>query len=532
MHIVRFLGGSRSLLYCGLIICISGVMVFLLSGKTGSGVVSAQTSAATESVAATFQANPATLGAIPDGPDTCNGPGPARNVTFTVSGLTGPPTNVSVTVTLNPPHTWVGDLDAILIAPDGSTFHYLFTFTGGTPTGGSDGSSAGGPYIFNDAASGNWWSAAAAVPDDPDSSVIPAGSYRTSDINGNLTLMNPKFAAIPTSNGTWTLRFLDFCLGDTGSVSSASLTLATAANPQTHTVGDFDGDGSTDFTVVRNTGGGINGQVTWFVNKHADGSQLSRQWGLASDTFLANDFDGDGLADYGVWRQGIQSTFYIIQSQTNTIRVQDWGISNDDPSVVGDYDNDGKADFAVYRPGTTPGAQSFWYWKPSASSTQFNVVAWGLTDDTPAPGDYDGDHKMDFAVQRANGGNSDFYRRYSSGIADTVTTLGHSTDYNVPGDYDGDGKTDLCVVGITGSPSLLQWTYRPSGGGADVVDTWGFDTDYPAPGDYNGDGKADYAVWRPGALSTFWVMRPVTRQIESRQWGLIDDVPVQYTYAH
>ena len=432
-------------------------------------------------------------------------------------------------MTFSPAHTYVGDLDAFLIAPNGSTFHTIFSFTG------NDGSTAAGPYTFNDAASGNWWNVAAAVDDD---SAIPSGSYRTSNgSTGALTLMNPVFAGIPTSNGTWTLQFLDFCAGDTGSVSAASLALTTAANPQTHTVGDFDGDGTADFTVVRNTGGGINGQITWFVNKHSDGSQLSRQWGLANDTFLANDFDGDGLADYGVWRPGIQSTFYIFQSQSNTIRVQDWGLASDDASVVGDYDNDSKADFAVYRPGATPGAQSFWYWKPSASSTQFNVVAWGLTGDTPAPGDYDGDHKMDFAVQRSNGGNSDFYRRYSSGIADTVTTLGHSSDYNAPGDYDGDGKTDLCVVGIAGAPfteggSLLQWTYIPSGGGANVVDTWGFDTDVPVPGDYNGDGKADYAVWRPGALSTFWVMRPVTRQIESRQWGLIDDVPVLSTYAH
>lgn len=522
MYIVRFPGISRSLLYCTLILSISAVFVFLLNGNADSGVVSAQTSAGPESVATDFAANPASLGDIPDGPPDCTDiPGPPRNVTFTVSGFSGPPTNVSVALTLNPPHTWTGDLDVSLIAPNGTTRHFIFSFTN------NDSSDTAGPYTFNDAAAGNWWSAAAAAGS---TAAIPSGSYRTSNGSGTLTLMNPVFAAIPTANGTWTLEFTDFCEGDTGTVSAATLSLTGAAVPTTHTVGDFDGDGATDYTVVRNTGGGINGQVTWFVNKRSDGGQSSRQWGLASDTFLANDFDGDGLADYGVYRGGIQSTFYIIQSQTNTIRVQDWGLSSDDASVVGDYDNDGKADFAVYRPGATPGAQSFWYWKPSASSAQINVVPWGLNGDNPAPGDYDGDHKMDFAVQRANAGNSDFYRRYSSGIADTVTTLGNAADYNVPGDYDGDGKTDLCVVGTAGA--FLQWTYRPSNGGPDVVDNWGFDTDYPAPGDYNGDGKADYAIWRPGALSTFWVMRPVTRQIESRQWGLIDDVPVTFTYAH
>src|SRR5436190_6730777 len=181
-------------------------MVFLLSGNTDSGVVSAQTSAAPESVATDFAANPASLGAIPDGPINCtNIPGPPRNVTFNVTGFSGPPTNVSVSMTLNPPHTYAGDLDVSLIAPNGTTRHFIFTFTN------NDGSDAAGPYTFNDAAAGNWWSAATAAGS---TTAIPSGSYRTSDGSGALTSMNPVFAGIPTANGTWTLEFTDFCEGD------------------------------------------------------------------------------------------------------------------------------------------------------------------------------------------------------------------------------------------------------------------------------------------------------------------------------
>jgi hypothetical protein len=116
-----------------------------------------------------------------------------------------------------------------------------------------------------------------------------------------------------------------------------------------------------------------------------------------------------------------------------------------------------------------------------------------------------------------------------------VITFGLANDIVVPGYYDSDNKTDLAVINDVGG--FFKWTYRPSGGGPDVVDEWGIAaTDLPVPGDYNGDGKNDYAVYRPGAaagdLSTFYVMTPITRQINTRQWGLGSDMPVNFTFAH
>ncbi|MFL6468774.1 MAG: hypothetical protein ACJ72Z_12520, partial [Pyrinomonadaceae bacterium] len=142
--------------------------------------------------------------------------------------------------------------------------------------------------------------------------------------------------------------------------------------------------------------------------------------------------------------------------------------------------------------------------------------------------------KMDFAVQRSGV----FYRLFTSGISISQTPFGNPNDFVVPGDYDGDGKSDLCVVGASsaftseaGEPAM-QWTYRPSSGGPDVVQNWGFINDTPVPGDYNGDGRSDFAIWRFGALSTFWILRSNTYQIESRQWGLLDDIPVNFTFVN
>ena len=76
--------------------------------------------------AATF--NGANVGAIPDAATgNCWGafvPTP-RNVTFNVTGVTGPPSNVELSTTFSPIHSWVGDVRATLIAPNGAS-HIVF----------------------------------------------------------------------------------------------------------------------------------------------------------------------------------------------------------------------------------------------------------------------------------------------------------------------------------------------------------------------------------------------------------------------
>lgn len=66
-------------------------------------------------------ADPGSLGAIPDGGVNCPTDGTPRNVTFTVSGLVGRATDVAVKVQLAPPHTWIGDVTARLVAPGGTS---------------------------------------------------------------------------------------------------------------------------------------------------------------------------------------------------------------------------------------------------------------------------------------------------------------------------------------------------------------------------------------------------------------------------
>ena len=297
---------------------------------------------------------------------------------------------------------------------------------------------------------------------------------------------------------------------------------------------DMNGDGKSDFVVIRNTGGGVGGQATWFTSFQDGQPTLPTDWGIATDQFIPADFDGDGKDDFAVFRPGTQGKFYIVKSTDQTLYIEDFGAGGDDATVVGDYTGDNKDEMAVYRAGVTPGAQSFWFYRSIGDPPGFTTVAWGQNGDFPAPGDYDGDHKYDFVVQRAdpNGVNGRFFKRMATG-AQSSELFGLKNDVIVPGDYDGDGKTDLAVV--RDDAGFLRWDFEPSGtaGSTVVSDVWGVSqTDWIAQGDYDGDGKTDYAVYRPGSPGTFYMMTVGTRFITNRVWGGPDDFPAANYNEH
>lgn len=288
---------------------------------------------------------------------------------------------------------------------------------------------------------------------------------------------------------------------------------------------DFNGDGMTDFSVVRGaTPAGAEadagqGSLTWYNLLNGPGAVTGLSWGVSTDRILTEDFDGDAKSDIAVWRPGAQGQFFIIQSSNSTVRVADFGQTGDDPTVVGDYDGDGKADLAVFRQG------HWWYLRSSVGGnscgpTNCNDVTHGQAGDVPAPGDYDGDGKNDFAVHRDDGGGFvRFWLLTAAGVASNVQ-FGLFDDLVVPGDYDGDGRTDLAVARNASGTGI--WFWRPSGGGADVQVVWGDATqDEVVQGDYDGDGKTDQAVWRP-SNGVFYVRRSTGGTL-AIQWGMNGD---------
>lgn len=190
-------------------------------------------------------------GAIPDGTGS-NGCGTARNIAFTVSGARIPTLATSVSFTGT--HTYIGDLQVILIAPNASQF-VLFSYVGRQNLTGDfgDDSDINGTYAFQDSSLLNIWTAAAGV----NAGIVPPGTYRTQAAGPSATdSPGPAFTSlvawsstVPNPNGVWTLRFLDCAAVDTGTITAASLIL----------VGPTAAPASISGRVVSSTGRGIGG---------------------------------------------------------------------------------------------------------------------------------------------------------------------------------------------------------------------------------------------------------------------------------
>lgn len=299
---------------------------------------------------------------------------------------------------------------------------------------------------------------------------------------------------------------------------------------------DFDVDARTDYGVERNIGGS-SGQKRFSI-RFNDGTNTERSWGLNGDITAIGDYDGDGKSDYAVFRQS-NGIFYIIKSNDNTVQTIPFGRSGDQV-LIADYTNDGKDDVAITRPGAAAGAPiQFWYFASSGPFAGRQVeVLWGNTGttlantDLPVAGDYNGDGKADFTVVRAVGGQAVFYTRLGSDGAvspgpDRQNAFGLSSDQVVPGDYDGDGKTDLAVT--RNQSNQFVWYYQPSTGGPYQQQAWGTpSTDLQVQGDYDGDGRTDFAVWRQPASGppAFYVLGTTSGSIYVPWGNSATDVPI------
>lgn len=331
---------------------------------------------------------------------------------------------------------------------------------------------------------------------------------------------------------------------------------------------DFDGDGEADFGVVRsvaeltanNEVGSVRGSFLkhgsidrigdpgtdkqWWILNSGDNSVTAAGFGAgtANELNVPADFDGDLKADIAVWRSeaGIGS-FHIFNSSTSTVSTVEFGIEGDNPTVTGDYDGDGIADPAVFRcPAFPPGGQCHYFYLGSDNNpgNAITFVPWGdnvAADLYPAPGDFDGDGRFDFCLQRPRPGattQAQFVLLRSSDQAVEYINWGARSAVIAPGDYDGDGRSDLMTVSVVGS--TVRWSLLTRSGAQSYTD-WGTTSvagtsEFLAASDYDGDGKMDVAVWRRDNSdpdnSFLYILRSSDGSLEAFEWGSTTDFAV------
>jgi hypothetical protein len=276
---------------------------------------------------------------------------------------------------------------------------------------------------------------------------------------------------------------------------------------------DFDADNKADFTVFRPSTG------TWFTlwSISLPPFYEAKQFGMNGDRLVPGDYNGNGVADWAVYRNGF---WYILQD--TAFQAIQFGLLTDVPCPA-DYDGDGVTDMAVFRP-----SSGIWYIRES-STQSLRTASFGQSGDVLVPGDYGIDGKSDIAIWRPSTGF--WYWLSSADGSFSFAQWGQSGDRPVPADYDGDGTVDLAVF------RNGTWYLRNSSDSSVRILQWGLPSDIPVPANYDDvpdkfewpDGKASIAIFRP-SNGTWYSLSTQGAFVVSQQWGANGDIPLPSVY--
>jgi hypothetical protein len=266
---------------------------------------------------------------------------------------------------------------------------------------------------------------------------------------------------------------------------------------------------------------------TWYSMHSSNGQTNIVNFGANGDVPVPSDYDGDGVTDYAVVRTSPQGkTWYLLNSSNNSFQAVPYGLPQD-KVLTGDYDGDGRADLVAVR---AAGQNLVWYIRPSSSPEDVWTQLFGLSSDQPVTGNFvtgldtvGGLYASDLAVVRSEpNGKKTWHIKDIHGFNYKQIQFGLASDLNVPADYDRDGYTDIGVW----RPSNGTWYMFDESQNKVTIKQWGMSGDIPVPAQYDNSGSPELAVFRP-STGVWWIYTNAGAGTTSAvKWGISGDRPV------
>ncbi len=287
----------------------------------------------------------------------------------------------------------------------------------------------------------------------------------TSDVSGNYSISVP-------SGWTGTVTPAHPCYNFTP--ANRSYTNVTANQPSQNYTATFNNAPACKVTtgVFRPSNGALylkNTNVTGFAD-------VQINYGQSGDYPVVGDWDGDGDATIGIYRNGF---FHLRNS--NTIGAGDiifaFGSPGDQP-IAGDWDGDGIDTVGVYR----SSIGTFFLRNTNSSGAPDVSFALGVPGDVAIAGDWNGNNEDTTGVFRPSNGALYLKNANTTGVADIQINYGLPGDKPVVGDWDGDGDD---TIGIFRN-GFFHLRNANTVGVADLIFALGVAGDMPISGNWDG----------------------------------------------
>ena len=314
-------------------------------------------------------------------------------------------------------------------------------------------------------------------------------SVTVGDFNGD-----GKLDLVVANEGSGNVSIL---LGNGNGTFQAAMDYGAGTDPDSVAVGDFRGDGKLDLVVAN---GGSNNVSILLGN--GDGTfQAAVNYGVGSGSapmsVAAGDFNGDGKLDLAVANEFSNNVSILLGNGDGTFKTAvNYGAGSTLFAVaVGDFNGDGKLDLAV-ADAVSDYVSVLLGNGDGTFKTAVQYVA-GLEPLSVAVADFNGDGKLDLAVANYEGNNVSILLGKGNGTFQAAVNYGTGTPGSVAvGDFNGDGKLDLVVVGGVNSDnvSVVALLLGNGDGTFQAAVNYGTGADTSvALGDFNGDGRLDLA---------------------------------------